>query len=136
MRRLLVIAPFVLVGFDACGDDDGGGGGDALGDNPTREECIDAIVAVMESLEVPDGVDPSDGLDDDERPKADAAVEAAFDEQGIDPDDEDHPCDDLTADMTDEEFTELTKDIDPDVLALLGAQAATEFEETGDSISN
>jgi hypothetical protein len=132
MRRLLLIAPVLLLAL-GCGDD--GGGGDALGDDPTREECVDALVAVLHSLQVPDGVDPSDGLDADEKVRADAAIEEAFARQGIDPDIEDHPCDAATSDMTAAEYEEATEGVDPEVIALIGAQAQSQFSSVGEAIN-
>jgi hypothetical protein len=133
MRRclaaLLIASPLALV---ACGDDQP----DALGDNPTKQECLDVTRTMLERLEVPDGVDPSDGLDDEERAKADAAFEEIAKDLGIDTaDDADYPCSAATDDLTAAEVTELTEGIDPEILALLGAQAQQQFQQTGHAIN-
>jgi hypothetical protein len=132
MRRLLLLVPFLCL--FACGDDDKTAA-EKLGDDPTKEECIEVLRDILGDVEVPDGVDPSDGLDDEERPKAEAAIEDAFKGTGIDPDAEDDACTKATEDMTAEEFEEAVKGIDPEVLQMLGAEAAVSFDETGDSIS-
>jgi hypothetical protein len=129
MRRLLLIASLVLLA--ACSDD----AGDSLGDNPTKQECLDVMRTVLQRLEVPDGVDPSDGLDDEERAKTDAALGKIGDDVGLDISDDNHPCNAATDSLTDEEVADLAQGVDPDVLELLGAQAQQEFQNTGTAIN-
>jgi hypothetical protein len=126
MRRglALLIVPAFLV-FGCSGDDDDGASGDEtivdqLGDDPTLEECLAAVQQVLESIEVPDGVDPSDGLDAEEQPKADAAVEKAFSDGGLDPDGDDDRCAEHAGDEADDALTAMVADLDPDVQAMLG----------------
>ena len=129
MRRTLLVAFLLLA---ACGDD---GGGDELGDDPTTAECLDAGREVLERLEVPEGVDPSDGLDEDERAKTEAMFESAAESSGFDISDEDHPCAAATEGATQAELAEMVEGLDPEILELLGAEARQEFEVTGDSIT-
>jgi hypothetical protein len=131
MRRLLVallIASPVLLG--ACGDDNP----DALGDDPTKEECLDVTRTMLTRLEVPEGVDPSDGLDDEERAKTDEAIDAIGADLGVDLAD-DGPCSAATDDLTEAEFAVLVEGIDPMVIELLAAPTYQEFSETGDTIN-
>jgi hypothetical protein len=70
-RGLLLTMPLVLV-IGCGGDDDETGDGDAtlaeqFGEDPTFEECIDGIRQILASIEVPEGFDPQDGLDEEER---------------------------------------------------------------------
>lgn len=124
MRRALVLCvPFVLLVGCAGGDDR-----DAveLGDDPTLEECVDVLRQIMESVQVPDGVDPQDGMDEDEQSKADAALEAAFDDAGVDPSAEDDPCAQHAGPEAQAAKAEVMDDLDPDVAAMLaGSQVGT-----------
>ena len=132
MRRyvvVLLIAWAVLLA--ACGDDNGRG----LGDNPTKQECFDVMRSVLERLRVPEGVDPSDGLDDQERAKTEDVIEELGRDEGLDISDEDHPCAAATNGATGGELAALVEGIDPDVLELLGAEAQQQFQETGKAIN-
>lgn len=138
----------LVLALGACSDDggdegidDGGDTGDevsaedALADDPTLEDCQDALRTVLGRVEVPDGFDPVDGVDDDERQAAaDALDEAA--EGFFDPDDDDHPCNDRFDEMSEQETEEfmLGLDIDPVVIAMLGSQATTEFVPIEDEL--
>jgi len=143
MRRFFVIAVVLLLAGCGGGSDSDSGEddpnpeseSDALGDDPTRDGCLAAFRRIIEALDVPDGVDPSDGIDPDERPLAEEAVNAAYATEGVDPQDPNHPCLDLLADMTDAEGDALTEGIAPEALALFGLETAT-FEETGEAIEN
>lgn len=128
----VVVSGLLLAG--ACGDDSGGGEG-ALGDDPTLEECQAALRTVLGRIEVPDGFDSSDGVDDDEREAAADALDDAA-EGFFDPDDEDHPCNDRFDEMSEQETTEFMVglDLDPEVLAMLGSQATSEFTPIEDEL--
>ena len=75
---------------------------------------------VLESIEVPEGVDPSDGLDEEEQPKAQAAVDKAFSDAGLDVEGDDDPCADYVGEEADAAIAEIVADLDPDVQAMLG----------------
>jgi hypothetical protein len=140
----------LLLALGACGDDGGDeedlGAGDtsddtseeasvedALADDPTLEECQDALRTVLERFEVPDGIDRADGFDDDER----AALESSFEnaaEGFFDPSDEDHPCTEQLNSMTDEEAAAFIGQLDPEIVALLGVPAEPQFTPIEDEL--
>jgi hypothetical protein len=136
----------LVLALGACGDDGGDDGSDdgrdtseeasvedALLDDPTLEECQDALRTVLERFEVPDGIDRADGFDDDER----AALESSFEEaaEGLfDPNDEDHPCTDQLNSMTDEEAAAFIGQLDPEIVALLGTPAEPQFTPIEDEL--
>jgi hypothetical protein len=111
----------------ACSDD-GDGGAAALADDPTTEDCLAATETVLGRLEIPSDFDPADGVDDDER----AAAEAAFEDAAaglFDPNDDDHPCNAALDGATPEQIEEFMADVDPEVIAFLGAMAEVRFDE-------
>jgi hypothetical protein len=138
----------LVLALGACGDDGGDEGRDtseeardevsvedALADDPTLEDCQDALRTVLGRVEVPEGFDPADGVDDDERQAAaDALDEAA--EGFFDPDDEDHPCNDRLDEMSAPEIDEFMTglDLDPVIIAMLGSQATAEFTPIEDEL--
>jgi hypothetical protein len=110
----------------ACGDD-----GDAevasLDDDPSVEECLEAAAAVLGRVEIPEDLDPADGLDDAEQDAVDAAIQDAA-EGDFDPTDESHPCTQALQSATPEQVNQLFRDLDPEMIALLTAVAETEVE--------
>jgi len=146
MALPLVLA---LAGVGGCGDDGDSGGGaegggttegttdsDALGANPSADECFDATRSMFERVEVPD-IDLSDGADDAEREATDAAIDDAVSEAGFDPDDQDHPCNAVFDALPDAEaeayIAELEADF-PEVMEMLGASAVQEFSSIAESL--
>ena len=128
---LVVVAGLALV---ACGGDGGGGrdGGAALGDDPTFEECGDAIVAASQAFDTT-GIDPADGFDDAEFELIDdraAALEA------------DHPvlvdgsaCDEVLDAASAGDVQAMIDRIDPTVLAIISAPRPVPFAETEETIN-
>lgn len=130
-RAFLFTVPIALV-IGCGGDDDtiAEPSGDnptfaeQFGDDPTFDECIDGIGQVLRSIEVPDGVDPIDGLDEDELPKVEAEIRRAFTDFGVDPDGEDDPSADYVGPESDAATAEIMADLDPAVLAMLNEAPA------------
>jgi len=137
MRRgLLVIIPIALL--FACGGDDSDAQSDTAdtadtadtsgdsstfadeyGDDPTLEECIEGMRYMLGTIEVPDGVDPTDGIDGDETAKVDAEVSRAFTDYGLDPDGENDPCAKHSSPEADAALATILEELDPAVLAML-----------------
>jgi hypothetical protein len=115
---------------DGSGDSGGSGGGasaeEALADDPSPDECVDALLTVLGRVEVPEGFDPSDGVDDDERAAAQGAMDDAS-EGLFDPNDEDHPCTTVFDEISDEQGAEILGSVDPAVIAMLGSLAEAQF---------
>jgi hypothetical protein len=125
MRRglaLLIVPAFFLLGCSGDDDDasDDGTVADQLGDDPSLDECIASARQVLESIEVPEGVDPSDGIDAEEQPKVQATVDKAFSDAGLDVEGEDDPCAEYVGEEADAAIEEIVADLDPDVQAMLG----------------
>ena len=134
-RGLVLTIPLALL--IGCGSDDGettagdettAGGettagdeplAEQLGDDPTFEECMDGIRQILESIEVPEGFEPQDGIDEDERSSAEAAIRAAFENEGLDADGEDDPCAQHVGDEADAATAEIMQNLDPEVLAVI-----------------
>lgn len=125
--QAMAVAALVIAG---CG---GGDGPDeaALADDPTLEECADAFVEVLEGFDT-EGLDPSDGFGDDER----ALAEDRFSELQADHPfmADESPCRVLIDGASSEQADELIGRLDPEVVAVLGAGAAQQFDEVDDSI--
>ena len=152
MRRLLLVLPLLLL--VACGDDASDGDAAAgtttvadgttteeasssvLGDDPSKGECLDAARITLSRVEVPDEIDPSDGLDDEEVAAAEAELARAGEDSGFDLVDQDHPCVAALEDVTEAELAAMVEGIDPAVLALLGLERRVEFSSVGSAIEN
>jgi hypothetical protein len=130
-RGLTLLFVPALFLFGCGGDDDtsdAASGGDdedqtlaeQFGDDPTFDECIDGLRQILESIEVPDGVDPSDGIDADEQELVDDELEGVFEAEGLDPSGEDDPCADHVGPEADAATAEIFEDLDPDVVSMLG----------------
>jgi len=89
------------------------------GDDPTFEECVEGIRHVWGEVVVPDGVDPTDGIDEDEVPKAQAELHRAFTDYGVVPDSPNDPCTKYNGPELSAEFAAILQDLDPAVLAMI-----------------
>ena len=118
---------------DAAESDGDGSAEEALLDDPTQDECMDALLTVLGRVEVPAGFDPIDGVDDDERVAAEEAMESAA-EGLFDPNDEDHPCTAVFDDISDAEGAALLDRVDPAVIAMMGSLARSEFVPIEDEL--
>jgi hypothetical protein len=126
---------------DASGDDGDsaealsarGDEGDAEDDGNDEEDeasCVDLLVVAVNSLDL-DGIDSSDGLDDDERADLERQMIASED---------DYPelaadgeCEDVLEDP--EASEEFGARADPEAIDALGAMATVRFEQIGDTIA-
>jgi hypothetical protein len=117
----------------ACSDDGGGSAEEDLLDDPSVEDCQDAMRTFFDRVEIPDGFDPSDGVDDEEVAEAEAAADEAA-EGLFDPSDQDHPCNAAMGSMSEEETDEFIDSLDPEKVAFFGALAQGSFEPVGDGL--
>ena len=101
-------------------------------DDPSVEDCQDAFRTFFDRLEIPDGFDPSDGVDEEELTEAEAAAEEAA-EGLFDPSDQDHPCNEALS-RCPEETNEFMDGLDPEKIAFFGAMAQGSFEPVGDDL--
>jgi hypothetical protein len=143
MRRpLLTSLAIALVVAAGCGDDGGDdtartGNDDAaeeLRADPSKDNCLTAFETFLGALEVPEGVDTSDGLDDNEREAVNGVYAAASEESGMSLGDEAHPCDDATADA-DMEIEAMFRELPQEIKDLISAEAQKTFTSTGEAIN-
>jgi hypothetical protein len=114
----------VAYGLSSCADSadtssDNPTFADEYGDDPTFEECVEGIRHVWGDVVVPEGVDPADGIDEDEVPKVEAELDRAFTDYGVAPDGENDPCTKYNGPELSAEFTAILEDLDPAVFAMI-----------------
>ena len=68
----------------------------------------------LESIEVPEGSEPQDGIDEDERSNAEAAIRTAFENEGLDPDGENDTLAQHVGYEADAATAEILANLDPD----------------------
>ena len=85
-----MVAAIAVLG--ACSDDGGGSAEEDLLDDPSVEDCQDAVRTFFDRVEIPDGFDPSDGVDEDELAEPPRLPPTRRPRACFDPADDDHPC--------------------------------------------
>jgi hypothetical protein len=129
-----VVAAIAALGaLGACSDDGGGSAEEDLLDNPSVEDCQGALRTFFDRVEIPDGFDASDGVDEEELAAAEAATDEAA-EGLFDPDDDDHPCNVAMDTLSEDETNEFIDSLDPEKVAFFGAMAQSSFEPVGDDL--
>lgn len=127
-RRLAIVVTGILVAGAtlACSSGDG---------KPSTQQCIDRVVAAINTLDL-SHVDANDGLDESERSNIESQLTAL--EQRTPDLQTNGPCSGVllgSSGLSSDQEAQILKKLKPEVVAVLGAAAASSFSSVGSSVN-